>query len=153
MNKKLIVILVLLWFIIAAAVSWQAFIIKKEDAAICSTYEADACPSGCVVCPPCPTCSSISCQTTEFCQKMGIDPSWYQKQMDIQQKQKIRITQSTEQNTVNMANPASVYCEKNGGKLEIVTDSTGSQSGLCHFPDGSTCEEWAYMRGTCKQGE
>ena len=51
-----------------------------------------------------------------------------------------------------MANPASVYCEQNGGKLEI-RDETDGQVGYCMFTDGSECEEWAYMRGECKQGE
>ena len=49
----------------------------------------------------------------------------------------------------NMPNPASVYCEQNGNKLEIRTAADGSQSGVCVFPDGSTCEEWAYFRGEC----
>ena len=49
----------------------------------------------------------------------------------------------------NMPNPASVYCEQNGNKLEIQTAADGSQSGVCVFPDGSTCEEWAYFRGEC----
>ena len=50
---------------------------------------------------------------------------------------------------VNMPNPASVYCEENGNQLEILTADDGSQSGLCVFPDGSTCDEWAYFRGEC----
>jgi putative hemolysin len=49
----------------------------------------------------------------------------------------------------NMPNPASVYCEQNGNTLEIQTASDGSQSGVCVFPDGSTCDEWAYFRGEC----
>ncbi len=48
-----------------------------------------------------------------------------------------------------MANPASVYCEQYGGKLEIRTDETGGQMGICIFADGSECEEWAYFRGEC----
>ena len=48
-----------------------------------------------------------------------------------------------------MPNPASVYCEQNGNKLEIRTADDGSQSGVCVFPDGSTCDEWAYFRGEC----
>jgi hypothetical protein len=48
-----------------------------------------------------------------------------------------------------MPNPASVYCEQNGNNLEIQTASDGSQSGVCVFPDGSTCDEWAYFRGEC----
>jgi putative hemolysin len=50
---------------------------------------------------------------------------------------------------VNMPNPASVYCEQHGNKLEIHTASDGSQSGVCVFPDGSACDEWAYFRGEC----
>ena len=48
-----------------------------------------------------------------------------------------------------MANPASVYCEQYGGKLEIRTDDSGGQMGICIFADGSECEEWAYFRGEC----
>jgi putative hemolysin len=50
---------------------------------------------------------------------------------------------------VNMPNPASLYCEQNGNTLEIHTADDGSQSGVCIFPDGSTCDEWAYFRGEC----
>jgi putative hemolysin len=50
---------------------------------------------------------------------------------------------------VNMPNPASVYCEDNGNTLEIRTAADGGQSGVCIFPDGSTCDEWAYFREEC----
>jgi putative hemolysin len=56
---------------------------------------------------------------------------------------------ATETSQANMPNPASVYCEQNGNKLEIQTASDGSQNGICVFPDGSTCDEWAYFRGEC----
>ena len=49
----------------------------------------------------------------------------------------------------NMPNPASVYCTQQGNKLEIRTADDGSQNGICIFPDGSTCDEWAYYRGEC----
>jgi putative hemolysin len=58
-------------------------------------------------------------------------------------------TTGTDIPQVNMPNPASVYCVQNGNKLEIQTASDGSQSGVCVFPDGSTCDEWAYSRGEC----
>ena len=48
-----------------------------------------------------------------------------------------------------MPNPASVYCRQGGNKLEIRTAADGSQYGICVFPDGSTCDEWAYYRGEC----
>ncbi len=50
---------------------------------------------------------------------------------------------------VNMPNPASVYCEQNGNKLEIQTASDGNQNGIYVFPDGNTCDEWTYYRGEC----
>jgi putative hemolysin len=56
---------------------------------------------------------------------------------------------ATEIPQASMPNPASVYCEQNGNKHELQTASDGSQPGICTFPDGSTCEEWAYYRGEC----
>jgi putative hemolysin len=56
---------------------------------------------------------------------------------------------STVISPVNMPNPASVYCEDNGNTHEIRSAADGSQSGVCIFPDGSTCDEWAYYRGEC----
>jgi len=55
-------------------------------------------------------------------------------------------TDSTE-----IANPASVYCEKNGGTLEIRSTDLG-QYGICIFSDGSECEEWAFMKSLCIGG-
>ncbi len=49
-----------------------------------------------------------------------------------------------------IANPASVYCEEQGGTLEIRTNSDGSQTGYCKFED-SECEEWAFFRGECQK--
>ncbi len=45
----------------------------------CTSYSPDTCPGNCVVCPPCPECSSISCQSEEFCAGFGIDRTWYEK--------------------------------------------------------------------------
>jgi hypothetical protein len=32
-------------------------------------------------------------------------------------------------------------------------DASGGTVGICVFPDGSECEEWAYFRGECKPGD
>lgn len=53
----------------------------------------------------------------------------------------------------SLPNPASVYCEQNGGKLELRQDATGGVAGVCVFPDGSECDEWLYYRGECKPGD
>ncbi len=49
----------------------------------------------------------------------------------------------------NMANPAAVYCEGQGYRLQPVMTDGGGQSAICIFPDGSQCDEWAYYRGEC----
>lgn len=51
-----------------------------------------------------------------------------------------------------LANPASVFCEENGGTLEI-RDTAEGQVGFCLFEDGSECEEWAFYRGECSPGD
>ena len=48
-----------------------------------------------------------------------------------------------------LPNPASVYCEEQGYTLEMRTDADGGQYGVCIFPDGSECDEWALFRGEC----
>ncbi len=56
---------------------------------------------------------------------------------------------ATEKSQAALPNPASVYCEQNGNLLEIRTAADGSQSGICVFPNGSTCDEWTYFKGEC----
>ena len=68
-----------------------------------------------------------------------------------------------------MPNPASVFCEEQGGRLEMRQESEpvvvegegdspprenagGGSYGVCVFPDGSECEEWALFNGKCEQG-
>lgn len=48
-----------------------------------------------------------------------------------------------------MPNPASVHCQETGNTLDIRTAADGGQQGVCVFPDGSECDEWAYFRGEC----
>jgi putative hemolysin len=48
-----------------------------------------------------------------------------------------------------LANPASAYCEEQGGTVEMRLDDTGGTYGVCVFSDGSECEEWTYFRGEC----
>ncbi len=59
--------------------------------------------------------------------------------------------QQTEKTQI--ANPASVYCDEQGGTLEIKTNEDGSQYGVCTLADGTICEEWAYYRGKCPEQE
>lgn len=59
------------------------------------------------------------------------------------------LPQPTPTGQPSIANPASVYCIDQGGKLEIRKDGQGNEAGFCIFPDGSECEEWAYFRSEC----
>lgn len=52
-------------------------------------------------------------------------------------------------NKAELANPASTFCTSNGYKLEIKSNSDGSQYGTCVFTDGKECEEWAFYRKEC----
>ncbi|TRZ79478.1 DUF333 domain-containing protein [bacterium] len=64
------------------------------------------------------------------------------------QIQAAQIQEKSEEQ-IELANPASVYCEKQGGKLEI-HDMDKGQVGICVF-ENSECEEWAYYRGECEK--
>ncbi|MCK5017317.1 MAG: DUF333 domain-containing protein [Candidatus Peribacteraceae bacterium] len=44
----------------------------------------------------------------------------------------------------NIANPASVYCEQNGGVFQAYETDEGT-IGYCAIPDGRVCEEWVYF--------
>jgi putative hemolysin len=56
---------------------------------------------------------------------------------------------TSESKNVGMPNPASVNCTKHGGTLKIETGKDGGQIGICTFPNGKQCEEWAFMRNEC----
>ena len=53
--------------------------------------------------------------------------------------------------SAGMPNPASVHCISIGGNLEIRKDAAGNEYGMCNFPNGTSCEEWALFRNEgCK---
>jgi putative hemolysin len=52
-----------------------------------------------------------------------------------------------------LANPASVFCEEQGGSVDMRQDESGGTYGVCEFDDGSECEEWELFRGECAPGE
>jgi len=66
---------------------------------------------------------------------------------------KAGVAAATTTAAAGMANPASVACVNAGGKLEIKTDASGGQYGMCTFANGTSCEEWALFRNEgCKAG-
>ena len=62
------------------------------------------------------------------------------------------IQQAASSEEVEIANPASAYCVQSGYTLEIRSSDGGGQYGVCIFPDGSECEEWAFFRNECGAG-
>jgi hypothetical protein len=44
-----------------------------------------------------------------------------------------------------LANPAAVYCAKQGGTL-IGKQTAAGTEGWCHLPSGLMVDEWAYYR-------
>lgn len=46
---------------------------------------------------------------------------------------------------VGLANPASTFCVKQGGTLELRNTMEGVV-GYCHLPDGTVAEEWELFR-------
>jgi putative hemolysin len=57
----------------------------------------------------------------------------------------LRVVRMYEQENIQIANPASVYCQERGGKIEIRETAEG-QVGWCIFNDGRECDEWEFFR-------
>jgi putative hemolysin len=45
-----------------------------------------------------------------------------------------------------LPNPASAFCEDQGGRIEMEIDDTGGERGICVLPDGTRVDEWEYFR-------
>ncbi|KAA0019231.1 DUF333 domain-containing protein [Salinicola corii] len=63
----------------------------------------------------------------------------------------VACSSQQEEPKVGMPNPASVYCEDQGGTLEIQQTKNG-QVGMCTLPDGTQVEEWDLYRKTHAPG-
>jgi len=62
------------------------------------------------------------------------------------------VQRAASSENVEIANPASVYCVQSGYTLEIRANAGGGEYGVCIFPDGKECEEWAFFRNECGAG-
>ena len=60
-------------------------------------------------------------------------------------------TRNETESWVTIANPASIYCLDNWGRLEMRENNKG-QYGVCLFEDNRQCEERALMHGDCAIG-
>jgi putative hemolysin len=66
--------------------------------------------------------------------------------------QKSTPTATPTANDSGLANPASVNCLDQGGKLEMRDRGELGQYGICVFEYNLQCEEWAMFRGECPVG-
>jgi putative hemolysin len=70
---------------------------------------------------------------------------------DVAVQKKNAIIKTSEKAMMKVANPASTNCVSANGKLQIA-EKSGGQYGICVFPDGKQCEEWAMFRSECPVG-
>lgn len=59
---------------------------------------------------------------------------------------------SNEAENSQLANPAAVYCQEQGGTLENIAFAKGTR-GFCLFDDNSQCGQWDFYRGDCAKGQ
>ena len=77
MKRKSLILIVISLIVLASLllfINYPSGIGKN----LCNSSSVDECSGECVVCPPCEVCSSISCQTEEFCEGIGFNRSWYE---------------------------------------------------------------------------
>jgi uncharacterized protein len=55
------------------------------------------------------------------------------------------------QDASELPNPASVHCEEQGGRVEIVAGEDG-EAGVCVLPDGTRIDEWELYRQDAGNG-
>lgn len=79
---------------------------------------------------------------------------------NVQLKNKIYLTLTccftlcgcSKEENKQLANPASLYCVEQGGKLILAIHGDGGEYGICFFEDNRQCEEWALFRKECPVG-
>jgi putative hemolysin len=90
--------------------------------------------------------------TYEVCTTDGVECTEY-NYYDSRCKQVVTTTIAPSSlGGVGIPNPASTGCAENGGSSESMYQADGGQYGVCIFPDGTACEEWALERGECAKG-
>jgi putative hemolysin len=77
---------------------------------------------------------------------------WAYLRGDCQPGDSLQPASPTPAGAAQVANPASRYCQENGGTVEFRQDGSGGVQGVCVFPDKTECDEWAYYRDKCQPG-
>jgi hypothetical protein len=115
---------------------------KKTDTE-CQKYGEDNCPTGCMVCPPCEVCSSISCNSAQLCKKMGFDKSWYEN-IKLQQETADWQTYRNGELSIELKYPNHIFDviekkyldSKNNEKIQLLFDPKINEREI--FPCGVT---------------
>lgn len=85
-NSVLIILVILIALSVIVISLYLLFPVKVDNLEMqnltCKDFTAETCPVKCVVCPPCAVCSSVSCNSKEFCSSIGFNENWYHN-MDI----------------------------------------------------------------------
>lgn len=50
---------------------------------------------------------------------------------------------------VGLPNPATITCSRAGGIPAIERGPDGAERGVCRWPSGLVCDQWAFFRGEC----
>jgi len=77
MRKLLLVPVLLILVILTSGCVSDVTVISDNEIADCLSFTVENCPDQCVMCPPCEVCSSIRCNTEEFCSSIGFERDWY----------------------------------------------------------------------------
>ncbi len=57
-----------------------------------------------------------------------------------------------DKDSAEIANPAAVYCEEEGGESINIDFESGTRS-FCVFEDDSECDQWGFYRKECDKGD
>lgn len=116
MIKKLF-LLVAITFIFSGCTAVKQVPVEVTDCLSVKNLEQCAEEEYCTVCPPCAACSSLSCQSVEFCANLGFDKEWYN---NIQQNQ---IDINTTMNATIKTNKGDIAIELYAGKTPKTVDN------------------------------
>lgn len=74
--KKRLWLVYLIIILVLLTILFMFILIENKPSQIeinCSSFSLSNCPNSCQICPPCEVCSSLSCNSKEFCNKIGFD--------------------------------------------------------------------------------
>jgi putative hemolysin len=153
MSNRLSNLMIIVGLVLIAALMMGCA--KLDVGGVACTKDAKICPDGSNVGRTGPNCEFAACPGANDC----TCPQGYRQEGETCNPEcyyneprcllpSVQCERKNGDGNVQIANPASVYCEQQGGNLKIV-DTPDGQQGICKLKDGTECDEWAYFRGEC----